>query len=169
MNNECYCSDYLSSEKCKQSGKYYTQLAITCDSYKHKNKSSAGVKDVNPRDVMRKFEGGATRDSIKGKLSFVRALSPIVIQRYVQYLEGHRDLPDGTKRDLDNWKGGLPALIWLEGGDRHHRATWLIHDGFEARDNHGPVTLEDSLCGIIFNASGWLHDLLKEKQTPIKE
>ena len=43
-------------------------------------------------------------------------------------------------------------------------AVWLLHNGFPACDNHGPVTLEDSICGIIFNAMGYLFELLKEKQ-----
>ena len=42
-------------------------------------------------------------------------------------------------------------------------AVWLLYDGFPAEDNHGSVTLEDTLCAIIFNSSGWLHELLKEK------
>ena len=32
---------------------------------------------------IRKFDTGATRDTLEGKLSYVKALSPIVLQRYV--------------------------------------------------------------------------------------
>ena len=114
---------------------------------------------------IRQFDSGATRDTVEGKLSYVKALSPIVLQRYVQYLDIHRKQSDGSMRDFDNWKKGLPKEAYLDGLGRHFIAVWLLEHGFPASDNHGPVTLEDSLCGIIFNAMGRLHELLKEKPT----
>lgn len=125
------------------------------------------TKDTNPKDTMenkiRTFEGGATRDTTVGKLNYVKALSPIVMQRYVEYLGEHRIQSDGTQRDWDNWKQGIPQQIYLEGEDRHHRAVWKLIQGFPASDNYGPVTLEDSLCGVMFNVMGMLHEILKEK------
>ncbi len=114
---------------------------------------------------IRQFNSGATRDTVEGKLSYVRALSPIVLQRYVQYLDVHRKQSDGSMREFDNWKQGIPKEAYLDGSGRHFVAMWLLEHGFPASDNHGPVTLEDSLCGIIFNAMGRLHELLKEKST----
>lgn len=120
-------------------------------------------KETNPKDVIRTFDTGATRDTAKGKLSYVKALSPIVLQRYVQYLDAHRKQPDGSLRDFDNWKKGIPEETYLDGLGRHFVAAWLLAQGFPAEDNHGPVTLEDTLCAIIFGASGWLHELLKKE------
>ena len=113
---------------------------------------------------MREFESGSTRDEVEDKLNYIKALSPIVMQRYVKYLGEHRTQADGTKRDWDNWKKGIPKETYLEGEDRHHRAIWLLLQGYPAFDNHGPVTLEDSLCGVIFNSMGMLHEVLKEKK-----
>lgn len=118
------------------------------------------------KEQIRTFDTGATRDTAKGKLSYVRALSPIVLQRYVQYLDAHRKQPDGSLRDFDNWKKGIPEETYLDGLGRHFVAAWLLAQGFLAGDNHGLVTLEDTLCAIIFGASGWLHELLKEKNKP---
>jgi len=116
---------------------------------------------------IRQFETGATRDTNIGKPSYVKGLSPIVLQRYVKYLGEHRIQPDGNLRDFDNWKLGIDEDTYLDGLGRHFLAAWLLHDGFSASDNHGPVTLEDSLCAIIFGASGWLHEILKkEEQKP---
>ena len=112
---------------------------------------------------IRTFSSGATRDTAKGKLSYVKALSPIVLQRYVQYLDGHRKQPDGSMRDFDNWKQGIPEETYLDGLGRHFVAAWLLAQGFSAEDNHGPVTLEDTLCAILFGASGLLHELLMKK------
>lgn len=121
--------------------------------------------EIDMIDEIRQFDSGATRDTIKGKLNYVKALSPIVLQRYVQYLDVHRKQSDGSMREFDNWKQGIPKEAYLGGLGRHFVAVWLLEHGFPASDNHGSVTLEDSLCGIIFNSMGRLHELLKEKPT----
>ncbi len=112
---------------------------------------------------MRTFSTGATRDTVKGKLSYVKALSPVALQRYVQYLSNHRLQTDGSIRDFDNWKKGIEQDVYLDGLGRHEMAVWLLCQGYPASDNHGPVTLEDSICGVIFNAMGMLHEILKGK------
>jgi hypothetical protein len=116
-----------------------------------------------PTGTIRTFDSGATRDTDQGKLNYVKALSPIVLQRYVEYLGKHRLQLDGSLRDWNNWKQGIPQQTYFESIYRHLHATWLLRDGFEAADNHGSVTVEDSLCGILFNAMGLLHEILKEK------
>lgn len=110
---------------------------------------------------MHKFKSGATRDTNKDKPNYIKALSPIVLQRYVKYLGEHRIQSDGKLRDWDNWKKGIDIQAYIEGLGRHELAVWLLHQGFPAFDNHGPVTLQDSLCGVIFNAMGYLYELLK--------
>lgn len=136
--------------------------ALICPDFKPK--AFTGGLKIEDGPVIRKFETGATRDTVEGKLSYVRALSPIVLQRYVQYLDVHRKQPDGSMREFDNWKKGIPEETYLDGLGRHFVAVWLLAQGFPALDNHGSVTLEDTLCAIIFGASGWLHELLKEKE-----
>jgi len=110
---------------------------------------------------IRTFPTGATRDTVVGKLNYIKALSPLVLRQYVTYLGEHRKQSDGTLRDWDNWKKGIPKQTYLEGMDRHLKALWLLHEGYDAFDNHGPVVIEDALCGIIFGASGYLHEILK--------
>ena len=114
-------------------------------------------------ESIRTFDTGATRDTAVGKLSYVKALSPIVLRRYVQYLDAHRKQPDGSMRDFDNWKKGIPEETYLDGLGRHQMAAWLLAQGYSAEDNHGPVNLESTLCAIIFGASGWLHELLEKR------
>lgn len=150
--NRC-CSDCANQDDCIE---HETRPADWCKDYKDKQSPQEKVE-------IRKFDSGATRDTSEGKLDYRKALSPIVLQRYVQYLNAHRKQPDGSMRDFDNWKMGIPIEAYFEGLGRHDMATWLLHDGFPAEDNHGPVSLEDCLCAIIFNSSGWLHEILKEK------
>ena len=113
---------------------------------------------------MREFESGATRDVVEGKLSYVRGLSPIVLKRYLQYLDKHRLQADGKKRDFDNWKLGIDQETYLDGLGRHFWDVWLLCHGYPAEDNHGPVVLEDVLCAVMFNSMGMLFELIKEKK-----
>jgi len=148
------------------------ETSKTCVTYSTKAEAEAAFalyleKQKFPQEPVagaaRSFQSGATRDSLQGKLSYVKALSPIVLQRYVQYLADHRLQADGSMRDFDNWKKGIPKDVYLDGLGRHFMAVWLLQQEFPAEDNHGPVTLEDSLAAIIFNASGWLHELVQER------
>ena len=113
---------------------------------------------------VRTFDSGATRDTEQGKLNYLKALSPLVLQRYVSYLDEHRLQSDGTYRDWDNWKRGINKQAYRESRLRHEMASWLLHEGYSVYDNHGLVDIEDALCGIIFNAMGDLFEILKEKE-----
>jgi hypothetical protein len=104
----------------------------------------------------RVFETGATRDSEDGKLDFEGFLSPAVIQRYGEYMDGCRHLPDGTLRDSDNWQQGIPITVYMKSKWRHFLETWTLH----RKGVHGKQ-LEDSLCAELFNTMGMLHEELK--------
>jgi hypothetical protein len=124
-------------------------------------------KDTNPKDAggkkqtLEQFEKGATRTVCDDKLSYVKALSPIVLRRYVQYLANHRKQVDGTMREFDNWKRGIPVERYLDGLGRHFMTLWLVMDGFEIYDDLGQKDIEDVLCAIIFNSMGMLHEIRK--------
>lgn len=113
---------------------------------------------------MREFDTGAKRDTNEDKLSYVKGLSPIVLKRYLEYIGKHRDCPDGSKRGWDNWKQGIPKDVYLDSLGRHFWDVWLISEGYPASDNHGEVSIENALCGLLFNAQGLLYELLKEKR-----
>lgn len=112
---------------------------------------------------MRQFETGASRDSDDhpDKPSYYKALSPIVLREYVKYIGRHRAVSDGSKRDWDNWKNGIPIDVYMNGLLRHTMAVWLIQHGFKSYDNNGEVTIKDSLNGVLFNTMGFLHEYLK--------
>lgn len=118
--------------------------------------------DVGNKEIT-EFETGATRDAEKDKLNYIRALCPLVMRCYVTYIGEHRRQSNGDLRDWDNWKRGIPKQRYLEGLDRHKRAVWLLHEGFPAFDNRGPVNMKDSLCGVIFGAMGMLREVLMEE------
>ncbi len=113
----------------------------------------------NRMNEMRSFDTGAVRDTLDGKLSYMRALSPEVLRRYVEYLDRHRTCADGTLRDFDNWKKGIPLDVYADSLLRHTFDVWQFVLGNEPSEM---TTLDDLLCAVIFNASGMLFELSVE-------
>lgn len=105
---------------------------------------------------MRTFESGATRDNDDGKLKYEGFLSPLVLERYAQYMHTHRIQADGTLRAPDNWTKGIPIVTYQDSLVRHVIDAWLIWRTTGKAD-------EDLLCAIMFNAMGYLFETLKEK------
>ena len=117
---------------------------------------------VKQDEKIRTFGTGANRGSEEGKLDFEGFLSPLVLERYAEYLHGHRELPDGSVRASDNWQRGMPLGVYMKSAWRHLHAWWTTHRGWRpgtTRDKR----LEDAVCAVIFNASGYLHEVLKAK------
>ncbi len=110
----------------------------------------------------RTFDTGANRDTDEGKLDYEAFLSPLVLERYAEYLHEHRKLSDGTLRDGDNWQKGMPLSEYMKSAWRHFFAWWKMHRGWRPGTTI-KKRLEDAICGLIFNANGYLHELLKAK------
>lgn len=106
---------------------------------------------------MRKFLTGATRDNDDTKNDYEGFLSPIVIERFGNYMTKHRYQADGKVRYSDNWQKGIPKDAYMKSMWRHFLSLWKVHRGYKDED------IEDSLCAIIFNAQGYLHEHLKHK------
>lgn len=112
--------------------------------------------------AIRQFESGATRDTDDGKLDYEGFLSPLALERYARYMHRHRVQADGRLRDSDNWTKGIPIPQYMKSLWRHHIEAWKAHRGYPAKE-----ALQDSLCGILFNTFGALHELLKlENKSP---
>lgn len=107
---------------------------------------------------MRLFETGATRNLDIDKLDYEGFLSPLVIQRFAEYMHKHRQQLDGSLRASDNWQLGLPKEACMKSGYRHFMDWWLYHDGYKPKE---PV--EEALCALIFNTQSYLLTLLKER------
>ena len=108
---------------------------------------------------MRVFDSGATRHSDEDKLDIEGFYSPIVIERFCQYLHKHRIQAYGELRDSDNWQKGIAKDVYMKSACRHFLDVWKQHRGFDGQD-----TLEDSLCAVLFNVQGYLFELLKGKE-----
>lgn len=107
--------------------------------------------------TVREFASGATRDVDNYKLDYEGFISPLVTLRYAQYMDRHRIQPDGKLRDSDNWQRGIPLESYAKSLVRHVETLKLHHRG---HTNCATESLEDALCAIIFNASGYLLETL---------
>lgn len=108
---------------------------------------------------VRQFDSGATRNLDDGKFDYEGFLSPLVLERYAQYMHKHRHQADGTLRDSDNWQKGIPLPVYMKSGYRHFFDWWKEHRDIPTADG-----LEDAICALIFNATGYLHERLKQRQ-----
>jgi len=126
---------------------------------------------------MRKFETGATRNSIDGKNQYVLYFSPLVKAVRGHYMTKHRIQADGTIRKGDNWKqrfGNTPQEHYdccIDSHDRHAMDWWLEHDNYRSRENDGNnklYSLIDAVCGDMQNGEFYLHVLIEEaiKENP---
>jgi len=106
---------------------------------------------------VRQFDTGATRDLDFTKDDPEGFLSPLVIQRYCEYMSKNRKTAIGI-RDSDNWQKGIPKDAYMKSAWRHFLDLWLAHRGYASREG-----IEEALCGLIFNVMGYLHELLKGK------
>lgn len=170
--SEHHCKDCEKSngnDTCSLTGALHT-TGIECPSFGQKESEmlehipdTQSITTSGAAPPIRTFDSGATRDTEQGKLDYVKALSPIVLKRYVQYLDKHRKQSDGSYRDFDNWKKGIPIEAYISGGGRHFMDAWLLTEGYGTKDNHGPVELQDALCAQLFNIMGRLHEMLGKK------
>lgn len=108
---------------------------------------------------IRKFESGATRDQDMNKIDFEGFLSPIVLERFGQYMLKHQVQTDGSLRTSDNWKKGIPLEAYMKSAWRHFHDLWMEHSGYKSREG-----LEDALMGLLFNIMGYTHEILKKEK-----
>jgi len=114
--------------------------------------------------AVRVFETGASRNGADHKHDYEGFLSIIALRAYGRYMHGHRHLANGELRDSDNWQHGIPTDVYVKSLLRHTFDVWEIHrTGVDAIvDFDDNLTdLEHSLCGVIFNAFGLLHETLQ--------
>ncbi len=108
---------------------------------------------------MRTFTTGATRDDDTHKVDYDGFVSIPALRAFGHYMRTHQVLADGTLRDSDNWRKGIPIEAYRKSMWRHFLdvAETL---GVEGRQ---PDAIE-ALCALLFNVQGALHELVKEKR-----
>ncbi len=135
---------------------YYEEKAAAKKKSDRQQTSDEWNQTVAEKAQMRTFDTGATRNLDENKLDYEGFLSPLVLERYAQYMHKHRKQADGVLRESDNWQKGMPIKEYMKSLWRHVMDVWRQLRGLPGEDE-----IEDSLCATIFNSSGMLHELLK--------
>lgn len=128
-----------------------------CETHDHYTEKSC-PHCVDAATRVRKFETGATRNSEEGKYDYEGFLSPLVIERFGQYMHKHRLQADGSVRSADNWQRGFGLDVCMKSGWRHFHDWWKVHRGWPSKED-----IEESICALIFNAQAYLHERLRER------
>jgi hypothetical protein len=122
-----------------------------------------GIENVPTTDAtmaakpaLRQFSTGANRDTDQGKYDYDGFLSPLAIEAFGAYMHFNRHLPDGSLRDADNWQLGIPLEVYRKSLWRHHYEAWRGLRGWKIKEN-----VLWALCGVLFNAMGLIHELMK--------
>ncbi len=110
------------------------------------------VVDEEQKPAMRTFETGATRDQNEDKLDYKGFLSTIAIRHFAEYMHSHRKQADGSMRDSDNWKKGIPVEAYEESLTRH------VFEWLEALERGDRQKAFDIAPAIWFNLQGWMHE-----------
>jgi hypothetical protein len=123
--------------------------------------ATVGYAKRKEKPMIRKFESGATRDTEEGKLDYEGFLSPLVLERYAQFMHLNRTQKDGAVRASDNWQKGIPQDTYMKSMWRHFMAVWKHHRKIGDEED-----FETALCALTFNAMGMLHEVLEGKRRP---
>lgn len=107
----------------------------------------------------RTFETGATRDTDTGKYDYEAFFSPLVLERRAQFMHKNRVQSDGQLRDGDNWQKGIPTDQYMKSMFRHFVDIWMAHRNYADPS----ADIDEMLCALMFNAEGYLHEILKRR------
>lgn len=128
--------------------------------------TAAETTKTDVEDMQKRvFATGANRDTAAGKLDFEGFLSPLVLEAYGRYMDFNTEMADGSRRASDNWQKGIPQDVYLKSAFRHFHDWWSWSRG-DLKPGREPVT---AICGLLFNAMGYLHEMLKKDESAVEQ
>ncbi len=111
---------------------------------------------------IRQFSTGATRDTSQNKLEPYGFISPLALFRFSEYMHKHRLQADGSLRSSDNWKKGIPIMVYVHSLIRHVFDFWLVMSGLKPRFDPKVTDPVEIACAIMFNVQGFLHEAMQK-------
>ncbi len=123
------------------------------------------------KQAMQQFQTGATRSADTSKIKPQKYTSPLATARFCQYMKSNEVQADGTRRDADNWKRGIPEQSYIDGLFRHTLDLQAALEGYAGQvyPDEKPHELDDILCAIWFNVQGLLHEREKRRLGGLKD
>lgn len=115
------------------------------------------LEKMKNEPLYRTASSGATRDLNDEKFVYDKFQHPLVVRAFASYMHGKRSMPDGTKRDGDNWWKGFPRMWLLESMHRHYMDVWFHVVGLPDDAEEPFLT---ALCGLFFNVQALMLEVL---------
>lgn len=106
------------------------------------------------------YSTGAKREDADDKIDYEGFMSPLVVEAFAEYMHFNRYMPDGTKRDSDNWQEGMPYNHLMKSLWRHFFDVWKEHRGWKSKEG-----IVWACCGVLFNVSCYLNQVLLNNPT----
>lgn len=125
------------------------------------------IQHYDPSPVLseasiKQFKSGATRNIDVNKFDYEAFVNPEALHAFGEYMHSHRKQRDGSLRDGDNWQKGIPFRTYVKSLVRHTIDLWRMDRGYDVvnPDTGQPHTKQELCCAIVFNAFGYLKELI---------
>ena len=115
---------------------------------------------ITHKKLFRTADSGATRDLDNEKYVYDKFQHPLVVREFACYMHGKRSMPDGTKRNGDNWWKGFPRAWLLESMHRHYMDVWFHLTG---HSHHAEEPIMTALCGLFFNVQALMLEVILDR------
>lgn len=115
--------------------------------------------------MVREWKSWWIRDLDEDKLDFEWFLSPLVLQKYWEYMHKNRKLKDWSIRDSDNWQkwfGEDNQSVCVKSLLRHVHDIWMEHRGFKSREG-----MSEAMMWSLFNImalANWYYNTINNKK-----
>lgn len=113
-------------------------------------------------EKIRTFDTGATRNLDATKIDPDGFFSIEFMRAYCDYMNEHRKQADGSVRESNNWKKGIPQDAYMKSMWRHFMDVWTLHHGGYLNNEKGfKMTKTEALMALAFNVMGMAHEEIK--------
>jgi hypothetical protein len=139
------------------------ESVVDCSSEKPCNFCQANMAATMAKTEKKLFRtagSGATRDLNDEKYVYDKFQHPRVVKEFAAYMHSKRSMPDGSKRDGDNWWQGFPRAWLLESMHRHYMDVWFHVVGYPSQAEEPLMT---ALCGLFFNVQALMLEVILDR------
>lgn len=114
------------------------------------------------RQTAQVFETGAMRDLSEDKLDFEGCLTPELLTAYAEYMRTTGRMANGTLRNTNNWKKGMPIGGYMKSLWRHMVALHAAYLSDATQDEYGGEGEFEAAMAMMFNIQGFVFERIRE-------
>lgn len=118
------------------------------------------MTETTTRSEMTAYVSGAKRSAADGRPDPANCVSAWAMEFYANYMLKHQTCADGTKREANNWKYGMPMPRYMSSLGRHYYELSKLWDKiylYGEGTEENCAAFEEALGGVLFNSMGLAH------------